>query len=138
LTAPEKSKKPQIYSFDKITAAMRQLDTAVYLFVSRTEDPISPAVLAASAWSIVKDILGNDERSVRYQFGLTGNYSYAELDEFWNFCKHAKSDPNHKMQFPEGYIEQLLFCAIHDFSLLHDPSQLMGDFYYPHAKKLLV
>jgi hypothetical protein len=128
---------PQIYSFDKITAAMWQLDTAVYLLKNRSEDLISIGVLVYSAWSIIGDLLreGGAE-TVRHYYAESGG-CFEKFHEFWNFSKHAKKDKNNEMHFPEDYIENSLFSAIHDFSLLHEMSQLMGNFYYPRAEKLL-
>jgi len=116
---------------------MWQLDTAVYLLKNRSEDPISTGILVYSAWSVVKDLLRDGATgAVRHYYAEAGG-CFDKLHEFWNFCKHAKEDQNCEMHFPEGYIETSLFSAIHDFSLIHELSQNMGDFYYPRAEKLL-
>jgi hypothetical protein len=54
--------KPQSFRLDKITAARRQLDTAIELLFEN-RDVVSICVLMHGAWSIVKDLMKTENLS---------------------------------------------------------------------------
>jgi hypothetical protein len=58
----EGKKKRQSFRLDKITAARRQLDTAIELLFEN-RDVVSICVLMHGAWSIVKDLMKTENLS---------------------------------------------------------------------------
>jgi hypothetical protein len=90
--------RPQYFRLDKITAARRQLGTAIELLFEN-RDVVSICVLMHGAWSIVNDLmkLRELESSRDWMLEHFPNMSetevWKELTSVWTFCKHAKKRP---------------------------------------------
>lgn len=119
-----------IVKVDKITVAGCQLDTAIELILS-DKDVVSAVVLVHSAWSVAKDLLKirkiESSRTWMPEFfpDSSEREVWNQLDLVWNFCKHAKDDPDNHIKFKADYIEVALFLALYDFSQLSVKSKAM-------------
>ncbi len=123
-------RKNMSYQLSKLQAAGCQIDTAIELLLKEGCE-VSACVLIHSAWSIVKDI-GKTR-------GIQGSRDWAaesfpekkpedvwkELDSYWQFFKHANSDPDKILDFDSDYLETALMLLTNDFGQLYDQSTSM-------------
>lgn len=100
----------------KIEAACCQLNTAICLFFSN-QDPVSAHTLAGAASVIFSDLveISNPDNSwdkhAQRVNKLSANAYYQIAREAQNFFKHAKSDPEGKLDFKETDTETIMMFA---------------------------
>lgn len=114
----------EVIRIDKIQAASRQIDTSIELLFNN-KDQVSICMLLHSAWSVLKDLANFYSKGDTSRIWIADlhpresqNIVWKKIDELWNFCKHAKNDPNKCYEFLEDYSEPALMLVIYDFSLI--------------------
>ena len=101
---------------EKVDAARRQLDTAITLWF-RKADPISIHTLACSSYQIIHDINRHKKgRDLLYDTLIVKEEFRREainlLKKSYNFFKHAKTDPDGKIEFDPEYTGHFIMFAI--------------------------
>lgn len=100
----------------KLDAAIRQLDVAIALLFNDS-DPLAIRTLSAAAHGIIADIADSRERGASWRSkiiedsGLSKKEAFRILNEAQNFLKHASSDPEGTLSFPEEENDHLIFIA---------------------------
>lgn len=119
--------KVEILEVDKETAAGCQIDTAIYLFANEFCE-VSSITLAYAGWKIIRDISKSKGIVTTSNFLSDAGISYSQIDSIFSFFKHGKNDANKIQQFPKGYAEGVIACAVQDFKKLKQISESMDTF----------
>lgn len=125
--------RPQSFRLDKITAARRQLGTAIELLFEN-RDVVSICVLMHGAWSIVKDLMKHRELESSRDWmpehfpNMSETEVWKKLTSVWSFSKHAKKDPDSVLELQVDHVERALFLAVHDFQQISISSDNIDTF----------
>ena len=118
----------------KISAAERQLDSALLLFLEGG-DIVACHTLAGAASVLLSDLVDKHcpekswDRSVQSANSLARNEYFRVLRKSQNFFKHAKNDPDGYIDFEESDFTHVAFLATMNLSELEGKKSLAQSFF---------
>jgi hypothetical protein len=112
----ESERKAKIVIAKKLDAALRQLETAIWLFFN-DGDLVSIKTLAGAAHGILDDLLHHHKKGRAYPFenapeGMTDRDWRNLVKEGQDFAKHARKDPFGSQAYSDDELEMFIFFVL--------------------------
>lgn len=114
-------KSGQVITVTRSAAIIRQLDTAIWLWLL-DGDPISAHLLIMAAYQCLLDI-GKDAKGPEAYKTI----GYDKFFSFYEYLKHASADPNDLHDFPPTVNELALWDCIGSFERIFGASSVYMD-----------